>query len=294
MAGSPLPSVSKLAQPELERLLRDLPPAPAVLPRLMALLADDDSDANDVLALVRLDPGLAAAILRASRSAMYGARGQRVENLEDAIAELGFKEVYRLTSFFAVANLAREELPAYALTPEKFWRKSVACALAMETLCGEAGSSATTGYTVGLLHAIGEILIDRLLRRKGTGFYLAPVAGAQPLPEQERVIAGYAQNELAALAMRHWQFPETLIEPIEFQFEPEQAPRHGEMTTRLKVAKWLCHLVLKDEETARAINPDFHFAISVPGNTFARMVEELQARLDEAARSLRGTGCIAG
>lgn len=283
-----------LARPELERLLRDLPPAPAVLPRLMALLADDEADGGDVLALVRLDPALAAAILRASRSAMYGARGQRVENLEDAVAEIGFKEVYRLTSFFAVAALSREDLPAYELTPETFWKKSVACALAMETLCGEAGGSGASGYTVGLLHAVGEILVDRLLRRRGTGFYLAPVAGAQPLPEQEKLVTGYSQTELAGMVMRHWQFPEALIEPIEFQFEPDQAPAHAEMATRLKVAKWLCHLVLRDEETARAINPDFHFAISVPGNTFARMVEELQVRLDDAARCLRGTGCIAG
>lgn len=282
-----------LAQPDLERVLRDLPPAPAVLPRLMAMLADDNSDANDVLGLVRLDPGLAAAILRASRSAMYGMRGQRVENLEDAVAELGFKEVYRLTSFFTLASLTRDELPAYALTPEKFWKKSATCAFAMESLCNEAGTNGASGYTIGLLHAIGEIMIDRLLRAKGTGFFLAPVTGAQPLPEQERLVCGYTQTEVAALAMRAWKFPQDLIEPIEFQFAPDDAPTCGEMATRLKVAKWLCHLVLGDEETARAINPDFHFAISVPGNTFARMVDELRARLETAAGSLRGTGCLA-
>jgi len=286
--------VELLNPKNLELLLRDLPPTPAVLPRLMHLLADAESDASDVLALVNLDPGLAAAILRAGRSAFYGMRGQALESLDAAVAELGFKEVYRLVSLYALTQTARDPLPLYGLSVDEFWRKSVACALAMETLCGEAGAPGATGYTIGLLHALGEVLLNRLVAgQPAAGRPLLAPTAMEPLPEQERRWAGTTQTEVAARVMRRWRFPEAVIEPIEFQFAPHEAPGHAQMALRLRLAKWLTHLVLDDEATARAVNPEFHFAISIPGNSFARMVEDLRARLAQAAGALRGTGCTA-
>ncbi|MBK8478077.1 MAG: HDOD domain-containing protein [Opitutaceae bacterium] len=263
-----------------------------MLPRLLTLLSDMDSHPDDVVDLINLDPALTATILRASRSAFYGGRAQSVENLEDALAAIGFKEVYRLVSLFVLSESAREPLVLYGLTPEAFWRKSVACALAMETLCGEMGAPGATGYTIGLLHAVGEIFVNRVARAQAP-HGLPLVAFAQPLatPQQELEASGLTQSQAAAYAMRHWRFPETVIEPIEFQFQPHEAPTYTQMALRLRLGKWLTHLVLGDEATARAVNPEFHFAITVPGNSFARMVDDLRRRLDEAAGSLHGTGC---
>ena len=278
---------------QLETLLHDLPATPAVMPRLMAALGDATAGSSEIAELVELDPGLATAVLRASRSAYYGARGQHVESLHDAIATVGFKEVYRLASLFVLSEAAREPLVLYGLSAEGFWRKSVACALAMETLCGEMGAPGTTGYTIGLLHAIGEVFVSRLARHAATkGLPLVAFANPQPIPDQELAAAGLTQSQAAAIAMRHWFFPESIIEPIEFQFHPHEAPVHTQMALRLRLGKWLTHLVLGDEATARAVNPDFHFAITMPGNSFARMVEDLRTRLDETAEALQGTGCV--
>ena len=274
-------------------LLQDLPPAPAVMPRLMELLAEPESNTEDVIELIGLDPGLAAAVLRASRSAYYGTRGQSVESLDDAIVALGFKEAYRLVALYSLSSTAREPLELYGFSAERFWQKSVACALAMEMLCGEMGAPGTTGYTIGLLHALGEVFVDRLAQRQ-------PVTGATPLiafsnpqsiPDQELAAAGFTQVQAAAWAMRHWFFPESIVEPIEYQFAPHEAPVHTQMALRLRLGKWLTQLVLGDEEAARAVNPDFHFAISMPGNSFTRMVDDLRHRLAEANRSLHGTAC---
>lgn len=278
----------------LEPLLRDLPPTPAVLPRLLELLSNLNSRPDEVIELINLDPGLAAAILRASRSAFYGKRAQGVENLDEALAVIGFKEVYRLVSLFVLSESAHEPLLLYGLTPEAFWRKSVACALAMETLCGEMGAPGATGYTIGLLHCVGEVFVNRLARLQAPhGLPLVAFPHALPSPEQELSACGLTQFAAAAAAMRHWRFPEEVIEPIEFQLKPHEAPTYTQMALRLRLGKWLAHLVLGDEATARTINPDFHFAISVPGNSFARMVEDLRHRLDEAAGTLHGTRCVA-
>ncbi len=267
---------------------------PAILPRLMALLTEPDSDTADVVELVELDPGLSAAILRASRSAFYGPRGRTVENLAGAVDTLGYKEIYRLGSLYLIAETAQEPLALYGLSPERFWRKSVACALAMEMLCGEHGAPGATGYTIGLLHALGEVFVSRLAcQNPGEAHRLVAFANPQPIPEQEIRVAGITQSQAAATAMRHWHFPENVVEPIEYQFSPHHAPVHTQMALRLRLGKWLTHLVLGDENTARAVNPDFHFAITMPGNSFVRMVEDLRLRVADAAGALQGTGCVA-
>ncbi len=283
-----------LNQTNLDLLLRDLPPAPAIMPRLLTLLTDPESNTEDVVELVGLDPGLAAVVLRTSRSAFYGSRGRAVESLEEAIAAVGFKEVYRIVSLHALSSVAHEPLVLYGLTPDAFWRKSVACAIAMETLCGEMGAPGTTGYTIGLLHALGEVFVSRLAGAAAPhGLPLVAFADPRPIPDQEIAAAGLTQSEAAATAMRQWFFPEAIVEPIEYQFRPHEAPVHTQMALRLRLGKWLSHLVLGDEAAARAVNPDFHFAITMPGNSFARMVEDLRRRLEETAGALRGTGCTA-
>ena len=296
-ASQPIPRKVDTLESEIPQtvatLLQDLPPTPAVMPRLMTLLAEPESRTDDVVELIAIDPGLAAAVLRISRSAFYGTRGQSVESLDDAIMAIGFKEVYRLVALYSLSSISREPLHLYGLSVERFWQKSVACALAMEMLCGEMGAPGTTGYTIGLLHALGEVFVDRLAQRQ-------PVTGATPLiafsnpqsiPDQELAAAGFTQVQAAAWAMRHWFFPESIVEPIEYQFAPHEAPVHTQMALRLRLGKWLTQLVLGDEEAARAVNPDFHFAISMPGNSFARMVDDLRHRLAEATHALHGTAC---
>lgn len=276
----------------LETLLRDLPSTAAVLPRLMALLSDPGTNTVDLVELIALDPGLATAVLRASRSAFYGARGCSVECLADAVGALGYKEIYRLVSLYALSEAAEVPLALYGLSSEMFWRKSVACALAMEMLCGEVGAPGTTGYTIGLLHALGEVFVNRLaLNRDAPPRPLVAFANPQPIPEQEIAAAGLSQSQAAATAMRRWRFPESIVEPIEYQFNPHEAPLHTQMALRLRLGKWLTHLVLDDETTARAVNPDFHFAITMPGNSFVRMVHDLRLRVSDAAGALQGTGC---
>lgn len=280
----------------ISTLLQDLPPTPAVMPRLMELLAEPESNTEDVIELIGLDPGLAAAVLRVSRSAYYGTRGQSVESLDDAIVAIGFKETYRLVALYSLSSTAREPLNLYGVSADLFWRKSVACALAMEMLCGEMGAPGTTGYTIGLLHALGEVFVDRLAQRQpATGARpLIAFSNPQPIPDQELAAAGITQAQAAAWAMRHWFFPESIVEPIEYQFAPHEAPVHTQMALRLRLGKWLTQLVLGDEEAARAVNPDFHFAISMPGNSFARMVDDLRHRLTEATQALHGTACCTG
>ena len=62
--------------PELRELNIDIPAQPQSLVRLSLLLARDDVDLPAVAALIESDMALAAAVMKAVNSSLYGLKGR--------------------------------------------------------------------------------------------------------------------------------------------------------------------------------------------------------------------------
>src|SRR5689334_9369866 len=90
MIATPIPRETLL------HVAKALPAAPRILAELGHLLLDPNSDLSEVTNLLRRDTALTARIIRISNSAFYNA-GQPFASLEEALARVGFTEVYRLT-----------------------------------------------------------------------------------------------------------------------------------------------------------------------------------------------------
>jgi HD-like signal output (HDOD) protein len=137
--------------------LKGLPPFPAVVTRLMNLLATDDYEMHQLLDLISADPMFASELLLATNSAKYGV-GREVNSLRHAAALLG-RETLRS---FAVAVSLRMYLGRVA-RPDllaKIWRHSLATAVICDVIADcnpekHKHSRDDTPYVAGLLHDIG-------------------------------------------------------------------------------------------------------------------------------------------
>jgi HD-like signal output (HDOD) protein len=104
--------------PQLRSLNIDIPAQPEVLTRLSAMLLDENVNLQAVSALISTDMALAAAVLKAVNSSLYGLRG-RVQSVQQAITHLGTREIASVT--FAMGLKA--VFPAAAeLTP--LWERA--------------------------------------------------------------------------------------------------------------------------------------------------------------------------
>ena len=74
----------------------DIPAQPEGLVKLSLLLAEDEVDLQAVSLLISSDMALAAAVLKAVNSSLYGLRG-RVQSVQQAITYLGTREVAAVT-----------------------------------------------------------------------------------------------------------------------------------------------------------------------------------------------------
>jgi HD-like signal output (HDOD) protein len=236
--------------------LSDLPSIPKVAQDLILQFDSPSSSLESVARNIEKDPVIAAKILRLANSARF--RGARESSsIEDAALRLGFNTLRTLVLSSAVTG-AFKAGPSFDL--KAFWHKSFQVATLCRVLAKLCGADAEIAFTCGVMHNIGELLIQ-------TG---APEIAAQINAATKRARAGQAANETLHLGFgypevgaelaRRWQLPQVIQQAIALQGNPTHAPASAPLTRIVAQA-----IVLGDalDEHAGA-TPEAMAAISGP------------------------------
>lgn len=205
MIATPIPRETLL------HVAKSIPAAPRILAELGHLLLDPNSDMSEVTALLRRDTSLTARIIRISNSAFYNS-GHPYASIEEALARVGYMEVYRLTGFAAVSQVADKPLALYGVSGAQVRENALLSALIAEILGPRMGVDARVAYTAGLLRSIGKIALDGLSRGTFRAAY-SSVAGG-PLAAWEINAIGMSNCEAAAVILKEWRFPAETIAGI--------------------------------------------------------------------------------
>ena len=141
--------------PQLRSLEIDIPSTPDALVKLSLLLAEDDVNQQAVAALVEADMALAAAVMKAVNSSLYGLAG-RVQSVQQAITYLGTREVAGIT--FEM-GLRAAFPPAPELEP--IWQRAAHRGLLMGRLAAALGLDAWAAHSAGLFEECGKAVLFR-------------------------------------------------------------------------------------------------------------------------------------
>lgn len=232
------PLRSSITPEDIVRALRHLPSAPKVLPRLKLLLRDGNSALDEIVSLVRLDPGLAARTLQIANSP-YFFTGARCLTIDDAVGRVGYERVYQLVSHAVAAQALNRPLVVYGIEADELWARGVACALAADAIAERIGEDRAIAYTLGLLHGVGMIAIDEWALHGGHDLGLTVRSFPDEATADERDAFGCTQAEVGAVLLRQWEFPSEIVEPIQFQYSVKLATTHPRLAALLYVAKWM-------------------------------------------------------
>ena len=192
-----------------------LAPAAATLGRLRTLLADADTELDQIVDLIRVDPALTFHVVRMSNSVLFGTR-EHTDTLEGAVGRVGFMEIYRLVCLAGSKQLCQRDLPTYDLKAERMWENSVATAAAAEVLARPAGGDAGLSYASGLLRNLGLVIID--------GFAAGQVYPGElqwPLVSVwEQEMFGVTSAAVTATLLEHWRFPGDIVDAVRAHHDP--------------------------------------------------------------------------
>ena len=183
--------------PHLRSLSVDLPTQPAALIRLAALLADEVCDVRRIGELVEGDMALAAAVLKAVNSSLYGLAG-RVQTVRQAVTYLGTREVASVAYEMGL----RAVFPA-SLELEPLWRRAATRGLLMGRIGEALHVDPWAAHSAGLFEECGKAV----LFRHSPARYLPLLLGAQDDAELvylEHREYGVSHDALGAALCESW------------------------------------------------------------------------------------------
>ncbi len=219
-----------------ERAL-NLPCAPALLPRLITTLQSTDSSADDIAAIIMVDPGLAAATLRLANSAFFGPSSPAA-SVAEAVVRLGQKELYRLA---ALALVSRWETNSGHGDAGDFCRHALCTALAAEVLAETSERvDPQSAYTAGLLCDIGKLAVAHACDSFYPAIRAHSAANQCAWTDSERAILGYDHIQVGAKLLKAWNFPAVFVEIAEHYLTPAQATAEAlPLIAHLHAAKYI-------------------------------------------------------
>lgn len=226
----------------IERSLKDLPPLPEVVARVLMETESPNATAAQVERLIGSDQALAAKVLRVVNSAYYGLSGQ-VTSLGQAVVILGMQQIRNLALSMAALSTFKPRTPRQQQTLQQFWMHSFGSAAAVQIIAKAKGlptKDAETAFVGGLLHDIGRLFLfvnfteiyDDLIRYAGQK--------DKSVDEAEIMFLGLTHAAVGEEMAKKWNMPPLLVQMIarhEGPFDAQDDPR----LFAVHMGDYLCH-----------------------------------------------------
>ena len=221
--------------------VQHLPPAPKILPQLLALLSRDNIDASQVVDLMMYDPALTAAALQLCNSAYFAAAP--ASDLSEAVARLGFQRIYQLVAAVSGARLLSSAQKGYGIDEGELWKHSVASAVAAQLIAEKLGDDHNLVYTCALLHDLGKIVLATGLEKIYGKIIEDVEKNQQSLLEAEKKLLGVQHAEIGGRLLARWKFPANIVSAVCFHHDPAAAGEHQRLASYVYVSNLIAHFL---------------------------------------------------
>jgi HD-like signal output (HDOD) protein len=198
--------------PQLRNLDIEIPTQPEVLVKLSLLMAAEDIDLQAMSALVETDMALAAAVMKAVNSSLYGLRG-RVQTVHQALTYLGMREVAAITFEMGL----RAAFPA-AAELESVWARASQRGLLMGRMGQMLGVDPWASHSAGLFEECGKAVLYRHAPAHYPAMLRAATRDAE-LVELERTAFGVSHDALGAALCESWGLAPAAVASVRHHVE---------------------------------------------------------------------------
>jgi HD-like signal output (HDOD) protein len=262
-------------QPSRRLLDVDIPAQPDVLVRLSLLLAEDDVDLHAVSLLITSDMALAAAVMKAVNSAMYGLRG-RVQSVQQAITYLGTREVASVTFEMGLRAVFP---PAPELEP--LWERARVRGLLMGRIGHALGVDPWAAHSAGLFEECGKAVMFRHATERYRPM-LRDAKNDEELLLLEHTNIGVSHDTLGAALCESWGLAPPAVDSVRYHVivnSTLELPMHVQRRAICALSA-LAHSLMTDpdtlDEVARKVAPQADLDPLLTQRGARRVMEQIE------------------
>lgn len=209
----------------IEATIETLPALPATVTNVLAVTADPESTADDLMKAILPDQTMCSAILKVANSAFFGIP-REVATLQRAVVILGYEEIRNIVIgkaiFSSFPSLGKENRQNVGL----FWEHAFTCGLASKIIADHYKLSASEFFVAGLLHDIGKLAMLTTFPEEYP--LLRELTNLEMLNSTAEEEATYSINhaQVGKSLTKKWLLPEQLVTAAGYHHQPHLATNH--------------------------------------------------------------------
>lgn len=254
-----------------------LPAHPKTLVELSALLAKSDVNLTDVGRLIAADMSLAAAVMKAVSSPLYGLKG-RVQSVQQAVTYLGTREIAAI-SYEAGLRAAFPQVPALLTMWERSRLRGVLMGRIAEALSMEAWSA----HTAGLFEECGKAVLYSHVPPTYAPMLEESGLDDEVLVAREQQVFGISHAEVGARLCEAWGLPAATVNCVRHHVATQSSWRlppvsHRYVCVLSAMAHVLTHAPERLEEVVGKIAPQ----AMMDQTSLLRAMQRVHGKLEDA------------
>lgn len=207
----------------IDEQMKDLPTLPIVVAKILQTASSPTASARELQALIAVDGGLTAKILRLANSAFYG-HSRTITTLSDAVVVLGFNSVRNLTLSASMLDSLAPRGAAQIFDWRAYWVHCNAVALCARLIARRkklSPAACEEAFIAGLLHDIGKLFLGKYCPDLLAEVVLTAETYGVPMVEAEWRLMGTTHALLGQQIAERWNFPAPLASAIGAHHDPD-------------------------------------------------------------------------
>ena len=226
---------------QIMRTLDDLPPMHEVVMKAQEIMADPNSDIEDLAVIIETDQSIVAMILKMINSAHYGLSG-KVSSIRQACSLLGLRTLQEVIITVGVSKVLGRKLKGYEFGSGELWLHSIATGFCSRILAERKNRELVSdAYVGGLLHDAGKIILDQYVLERKDAFKDFIKDETKTVLDAEKRILGFDHAEIASDICRKWNIPENITLAIQYHHYPSHSDEN-ELAYIVHTADYLVRL----------------------------------------------------
>lgn len=193
-----------------------LPTMPQVVMRFLEISADEHCDIQQLITVLKTDPGICSELLRMTNSALFGVT-RKVSSLQQAVTLLGLSRVRTLVlGRYMVDRLDSSAGQFDSLSFSYYWRRALASAVLATRFADHlAPKQREEAFIGGLLCDTGVVAMLQAIGKVYSQIVVdyAPQHGHDYV-ERERTALGLTHADVSAMVLEKWMLPPTVVEAV--------------------------------------------------------------------------------
>jgi HD-like signal output (HDOD) protein len=258
-----------------------IPRRPSLLPKLLAMVNDNEASMAEMSRIIAQDPALTGNLLRIANSPLYRASSLPIESLERAVTLVGVRGIRAIIATALLQPVMTAGSGAYGRFAELVWEHTLYSAMAAEAHATQVeGGEPFVPQLCGLLYGLSAIVVFRIVRDQ---FAAHPHLNADP-GSVARLLESWVAPTAGRIAAS-WELPQRVQYALESQTLAAELHLENALGRSLRFGRVAASLIVLCR-LGRMAEPDAR-AVIVAGEGRRAQVEKLWDRF--AASYLKGS-----